>query len=169
MAGVSDRENKDKAVEWINEVYPDRVLDVGAGIGTYAIMAKKPDQHWTALEVFYPYVNMFNLRNLYDEVVISDVRFVDFNKLGRFNLIILADMLEHMTKAEAIKVIEEAQAHTDRLLICFPIVHQDQEAGHEGNDFEGHVDHWTVEEMEEQLRGETYEKVVGDVLAYFMV
>ncbi len=169
MAGVSDNENKDQAVQWIKETNPQRVLDVGAGMGIYSILAKEQGQHWTALEVFAPYVNMFNLRSRYEDVVVADARYVDYSKLGTFDLIIAADMLEHMPKEHAADLILTLLKHTQNLLICFPLVHHDQEAGFEGNDFESHIDHWDFEEMEAFLFDYNIDSIRGEVLAYFLV
>ena len=170
MAGVSDNENKDVAVSWIKDLKPKRVLDIGAGMGIYAIMAKEPGQHWAALEVFAPYVNMFNLRSRYEEIFIADARYTDFDKLGTFDLTIAADMLEHMSKGDAKILLNTIFEHSKYALICFPIEHQDQHAGFEGNDFETHIDHWEYDEMQEFVADRhIVNSIKGDVLAYFLV
>lgn len=170
MAGVSDNENKQTVREWIMKLDPQDVLDIGAGVGTYSILAKMPYQNWTALEVFAPYVKMFNLEGKYNKVVVADARYANYDKLGFFDLIIAADMLEHMPKADAKELINELLHHAKRLLICVPVIHNHQEAGQEGNDFEAHIDHWTADEMRLYLSAWTVEQeAVGDVSAYFMV
>lgn len=181
MAGVSDTENKEIAKRWITDLQPARVLDIGAGQGTYSMLmeheAELDGQHWTALEVFAPYVEMFDLKSKYDQIVISDARFVDFSKLNggqKYDLTIAADMLEHMEKHEAKTLISDLLDHSHYLLICFPVEHQEQHAGDEGNQFETHVDHWTFDEMREFLNftaGPEYvsDYAVGNVLAYFLV
>lgn len=171
MAGVSDNENKDAAAKWIKSLRPKTVLDVGAGMGIYSIMAKKRGQHWTALEVFAPYVNMFNLQSRYEQIIIADARYVNYDKLGMFDLSIAADMLEHMPKHHAIEVLFNLYDHSKHLLVCFPTVHHEQHAGFEGNEFETHIDHWTVEEMSALLdkHDVEYKTVIGDVLAYYFI
>lgn len=172
MAGVSELENKQLVREWIVNLNPDRVLDIGAGVGTYAILAKHPNQHWTAIEVFAPYVEMFNLNGKYDQVVVGDARFIDYNKLrqvGQFyDLIIAADMLEHMPKQDAKDLLELLFTQGKYVLICFPVVHNDQHAGTEGNDFEAHIDHWDYDEMRDFLGGRMVKNVLGDICAYFL-
>lgn len=168
MAGVSDIENKHQIREWLidNRWEFKRVLDIGAGVGTYALMGRFPEQHWTAIEVFEPYVEMFNLTGKYDAVFIDDIR--ESNLLDDYNLIIAADMLEHMKKQEAKDVIAKLLPKTEQLLICFPIVHHDQGAGAEGNEYETHVDHWTAEEMRLLLGNRLISEIVGEVCAYFL-
>lgn len=177
MAGVSDTENKEIAKQWIQQLKGGgRILDIGAGSGTYAKLAKREGETWCALEVFAPYVEMFNLKDWYDEIYIGDARYIDFQKLGHYvgyKLIIAADMLEHMEKEEAKQLIYNLSKHTKWLLICFPVQHMEQHAGDEGNEFETHVDHWTYDEMDMYLnyvaKLPVENKIKGEVLAYFLV
>lgn len=168
MAGVSERENKHLVREWIDTLNPKTVLDIGAGVGTYAIMCWKPGQYWVALEVFEPYVNMFNLSGKYDEVWIDDARDAVYRD---FELIIAADMLEHMKKHEAKELIAKLLTYCKHLIVCFPLIHNDQQPGEEGNVYETHIDHWTEHEMLEYLDNNKrqYQSIVGEVCAYFFI
>lgn len=168
MAGVSDMENKHEIRKWLLENRSEfkRVLDVGAGVGTYALMGRFPEQYWAAIEVFEPYVEMFNLQNKYDSVFVVDIR--ECNLSDDYNLIIAADMLEHMKKDEAKTVVAHLLQHTQQLLICVPVEHNDQHAGAEGNDFETHIDHWHPEEMRLLLGKRIISEIVGTVSAYFL-
>ena len=170
MAGVSERENKHLVRDWIDKLNPESVLDIGAGVGTYAIMCWRPEQYWVALEVFEPYVEMFNLGGKYDEVWIDDARTAVYSR--GFELIIAADMLEHMHKQEAKDLILKLLSHCKYLLICFPVIHNDQCAGDEGNIYEAHIDHWDVTEMNEYLdnigHGD-FDSITGKVCAYYFV
>lgn len=176
MAGVSDTENKDVVRGWIDDLDARSILDIGAGQGTYAKLAKKDGQHWEALEVFAPYIKEYDLPSLYENIYVGDARYMDYLKMSDYigwHLIIAADMLEHMKREEAKNLIYELSKHCKHLLICFPVEHQEQHAGEEGNEFETHVDHWTYDEMKMYLEHVAELKIekdlVGDVLAYFLV
>lgn len=116
------------------------IVDVGPGIGTYGKLfgATEPGPHWTCIEAWGPYVRQFNLNAVYDSIVVADARVVDFRKIGRADLMIFGDILEHMQKSEAIALIEEALRNARFVLISIPIVFfsQDEVAG---NPFEAHV------------------------------
>lgn len=169
MAGVSDIENKHVIRDWLikNRREFKRVLDIGAGVGTYALMGRFPEQHWTAIEVFEPYVDMFNLRGKYDDVFVDDIR--ESNLLDDYNLIIAADMLKHMKKDEAKTVIGNLLKHTEQLLISVPVIHNDQEPGPEGNEYERHIDHWHPEEMRLFVKDRIISEITGEVCAYFLI
>lgn len=166
---TSASENKDVVKQWILELNPQKVLDIGAGEGTYSTLARNKGT-WAALEAYYPYVAQYKLEEKYDKVIVGDARYIDYGKLPFFNLIIAADMLEHMTHAEAKALIKELLAHTQYLLICFPIIHLDQHD--DNNPFEEHIDHWGDGQMGEYLEsiGAVVEKhMIGEILSYFLV
>lgn len=126
----------------------DRVLDIGPGMGTYTYL-KHPGQHWACVEAWGEYVEKFSLASKYDHVVVADARYVDFNKLGKFDVCLLGDVLEHMTKGEALDLVETLLMHSRVLIVSMPIVHFPQDSV-EGNFFERHIkDDWSHEEVME--------------------
>lgn len=175
MAGISTSENKREVMTWFDDLPINRVLDVGAGQGIWSILLRQPEQWWTALEVFYPYAKMFDLREKYNEIFIADARYVDFMKIGQWwDLSILADVLEHMHKDQAKDVVTELLPRSHYLLISVPVEHNHQHAGTEGNDFETHIDHWTDTEMgkfldEFNTTHKVINHIVGDISAYYLV
>jgi hypothetical protein len=86
-----------------------RVTDVGAGSGTYRrlLAAEAASAHWTAVEVWEPYVEEYALEQLYDEVFLGPVRDFDFIA-ARPDLVLFGDVIEHMTKDEAVRVVSRA-------------------------------------------------------------
>lgn len=79
----SDFENKDIAKRWITEIAPESVVDVGAGSGTYRKLYD--GGHWTAVEGRALYVDEFELDKLYQDIIISDVRYLNPEYLWRRN------------------------------------------------------------------------------------
>lgn len=128
----------------------EKIADVGAGSGTYKkLMAMDlPDEvKWVGIEVWEPNIKKFDLVSLYDEVIEQDIRTFDFNKLADFDLVLFGDILEHMTKEEAIAVTENCLKHCKSLMISIPIIHYPQGAEH-GNPYEEHIkDDWSHDEV----------------------
>lgn len=89
--GYSLRGGKPETAEWFrqNESSITRVLDIGAGSGTYAKLIKQEfdlckHAEWTAVEAWSEYVEKFHLASLYDHVINQDVRTLDWSSLGHF-------------------------------------------------------------------------------------
>jgi len=142
----SDPDNKAVAAEWLSEIQPVTVLDVGPGAGAYGQIARTISSvgRVDAVEAWEPYLAEFGLRNLYDNVFVEDVRDrQDFT----YDVVIFGDVLEHMTKEDALRIYELARIQAKWILFSIPIIHLPQGA-YAGNPFEIHVhDNWTHEEI----------------------
>ena len=145
--GYSDPENKPWAKEKIIEINPSTVLDVGAGQGTYLNLIRDglgQNVIVDAIEVWDPYIKEFNLVQRYNQVFCVDVR-----KATKFDydLVILGDILEHMTEDEAVQLWHNISLQAKYALISIPIIHYHQDAIN-GNPYEVHVEEdWTVERV----------------------
>lgn len=125
------------------------VVDVGCGSGTYhdLLAADLPGAHWTGVEVWEPYVERYALRQKYDKVAVSDARLFDFASVAPASIVLFGDVVEHMTKAEAVGVIERARAVAPYVMISIPVVPYPQDEI-EGNPYEVHVkDDWSHYEV----------------------
>lgn len=130
-----------------------RVLDIGAGSGTYAkLLCTQTDLpiHITAIEIYAPYVERFHLRAAYDEVIVGDARLMD---LPTVEVVIFGDVLEHMPAADAAALWRKARAAATRSVYAsLPIVEWPQGES-EGNPHEAHVETWTHERVMAELNG----------------
>jgi SAM-dependent methyltransferase len=166
----SDAEGKDTALTWYQEIEPRTVIDVGAGSGTYARLMRGDGPHegrWTAVEGWAPYVDRFGLEDLYDAVVVADARRL-VAPFYRADLVIAGDVLEHMPRADAVRLLGKVRANAAHLIVSVPVLHLDQGAVY-GNPLEEHVDHWSADQMRAELgrSGTIRGEFVGDVLACF--
>lgn len=130
-----------------------RVLDIGPGCGTYSDLLRTPfpGVHWTAVEVWGPYVERFGLAAKYDRIVVADARYVDWGLLGSFDLAVAGDVLEHMTKNEALALAGRLLEHCGLVAVSLPVRPYPQEPVH-GNAFEAHVkDDWSHAEAVESF------------------
>lgn len=121
-----------------------RVVDVGAGAGTYVklLAGHAPGVYWIAVEVWTPYISKYALDKQYHEVINRDVREVDFLPLAP-DLVLFGDILEHMTQEEALAVVGKALKAASYVMISIPIIDYPQHEL-EGNPFQRHVkDDWS--------------------------
>ncbi|MFD6094731.1 class I SAM-dependent methyltransferase [Nocardiopsis flavescens] len=166
---TSDPELKQWAVRHYQRLRPAVTVDIGTGEGTYARLMR-PHHHgtWVGVEAWAPYVGEFGLRDLYDRVVIADVRHLDLHTVHHGpDLVIAGDVLEHMAADEARVVIAKLKAWADHLLVSIPIVHYPQ-GPYQGNWFDAHQDHWSHQGMLDLLSPGVVDAVCGRVLGYFL-
>lgn len=148
----SDKEGKNEIVEWCKELTGiNKIVDIGAGSGTYSKMFRKSrlftDATMIAIEAWEPYIQEYSLNDRYHTVINSDVRKVDFAKIAPFDLVIMGDVLEHITKEEAIELVNTISKLTRYAIISIPIIHYPQ-GEYEGNPYEVHVkDDWSHQEV----------------------
>jgi hypothetical protein len=109
-----------------------RVIDVGPGDGTYARLL--PEFKLDCVEVFEPYVDRFNLKSIYDQVFVKDVR--DFDFVG-YDLAILGDVLEHLRFFDAFLVLAKLGILGMGVVVQVPFLFE--QGSWEGNDFEAHL------------------------------
>lgn len=167
---TSDREGKEWAREIIGSLAPATVVDVGPGEGTYVHLARDvtPDCRWIGVEAWAPYIAEFDLFDAYDWVIVADVRHVDPYTIERQpDLVILADVLEHMTQLEARGVLARMRDWAHHVLVSVPLAHHDQGA-EGGNWFEIHREHWSSSQMRKELGAGLVEAHEGKVLGYYL-
>lgn len=167
---TSSTEHKAWALDTIRRLDPKVIVDIGPGEGTYSVLARKHtrDAHWVAIEAWAPYIPRYGLWGKYNHVVVSDVRHCDFNTITSApDLVIIGDVLEHMTHIEARTVLERLKMWADRILVCVPLEHNDQ-GEYEGNWFEIHREHWSGEQMRAELADGLEDYREGQVLGYYL-
>jgi hypothetical protein len=149
--GYSNPENKPWAQQKIIELNPTTVLDVGAGQGTYLNLIRDglgAGVMVNAVEVWQPYIDQFNLLNRYDKLFPIDVR--DMDNFA-YDLVILGDVLEHMSESDALILWEKISKQAKFAMISIPIIHYHQEAIN-GNPYEVHIEEdWTIERVLEKF------------------
>lgn len=134
----------------INRSYLGRaahILDVGAGWGKYRDLL--PAHRMDAVEVWEPYVEQEKLVDRYDTVFVDDiydlVRNKDWAKY-HWDVIILGDVLEHLSPAKAKTVIKKCVAACDQIYVVIPFEYPQGEV--DDNPYERHLqDDLTVDVM----------------------
>ncbi|MCG5242776.1 hypothetical protein [Azospirillum doebereinerae] len=117
-----------------------QVIDVGPGLGTYGRLLRPvlPDARFVAVEIWGPYVKEYGLAEIYDAVHVADARVFDYRHLDRGGIAVLGDVLEHMTKDEAQRVVLALLERCDMVILSIPIGNWPQDE-YMGNPWEAHV------------------------------
>ena len=134
------------------------VLDVGAGQGIYGhLLARR--FRMQAVEVCASAVYHLRKSENYLHVWKGDIRTHDFHR--RYDLIILGDIIEHMTVGDAQAVVKRCEESADYVLIAVPYCYK--QGALYGNDAEIHIqDDLTPELFDERYPG--YTRIFGDSL-----
>lgn len=137
---------KDIIIRWLNVNKSIKsAVDFGAGSGWYGKTLKycRPDIKITAIEAHDPYLDRFNLKQIYDTVISGKIELV---KWPDADLAIFGDVLEHIQKAQAIEIVKVAEQRYKNIIINIPIGHWPQGSSH-GNELEAHLSEWTFDEL----------------------
>jgi cyclopropane fatty-acyl-phospholipid synthase-like methyltransferase len=171
-------EGKQTISKWLQAINPKTALDIGPGSGNYERLIKgtygslvngthfakdvsdienntfidysqAKDCEVTGIEAYYPYVAQYGLEQRYKQVIIADVRYLNWDKISlvhgslTFDVAIAGDILEHLTEEEAKEVFDNLRKVSKNVIISLPIIHFEQGA-FGGNPFEIHKEEdWT--------------------------
>lgn len=148
----------------VESLNPIRVLDVGAGCGTYSNLFRRPDQYWTGIEIWEPYIQQYRLRDRYDALIVADIRTWQPN--SKWDLAFAGDVLEHMTADEARAVLNKLRACAKTVIVSLPIGYYPQDE-YAGNPYERHVvDNWSDEEVRSKLGEPTCSLIDNEIGVY---
>ena len=110
-----------------------KILDIGAGVGTYSKLLRGLGYKMDCIEVWLPYVVEYKLNELYDNVIIGDVMNYD---ISNYDVIIIGDVLEHLSVADALSLMDRIENNNQMCLVAVPYKMEQDE--YEGNKYEIH-------------------------------
>lgn len=145
------------------------ILDIGAGCGTYHERYRGlfGGAHWTGVEVWQPYVTKYGLEDRYHSVIQQDARELDWNQ--HYDLVFAGDVLEHMTKQQALTLVDQALTHCGCMVVSIPVIHMPQ-GEFEGNPWERHVkDDWTDQEVRETFGDRVVSHSVDNEIGVYLL
>ncbi len=137
-------------------------LDVGCGAGLYGKIIREvfgSNAFLVTVEIFEEYVERFAIDDIYDAVHCEDIRIMA-GDLAPVDLIIAGDVLEHLTKEEAIKVVNTLRPKCRFLWAALPLKigrpwsvgYSQPEHEYAVNPAEKHLHDWTGEEIQEYFK-----------------
>lgn len=148
-------------VEYLLEIKPESILDIGLGNGKLGFIARdlldvmigeryRGDQ-WRiridGIEIFPDYVQRLQ-KEIYDHIYIGDA-FQIVPQLDTYDLIVMGDVLEHFEKPKAWEFLDRCAAGTDKhLILNLPLGPEWEQPEIYGNPYEKHRSFWAWEELE---------------------
>ncbi len=149
-------------VEFLSNVRPSSILDVGVGNGKMGFVArdlldvmsgeldKFKKEDWKikieGIEIFSEYIQDHQ-RAIYDHIYIGNA-FDVIDTLETYDMIILGDVLEHFEKSQAHQFLDKCIAHSNtHIIVCIPLGEKWTQGAIYGNPYEKHLSFWSFEEF----------------------
>lgn len=147
-------------VQLIKVTDPGRLLDIGIGFGKYGFLSREYLELWDGreqyndwkrtidgIEAFEGYITPLQ-RLVYDEIYIGNAMEVLPAIAGRYDLVLLIDVLEHFCYQDGLRLIRECKRIARNLLISVPKI-VDEQGALFGNQFERHRFQWRKKHLRE--------------------
>lgn len=142
---------KDSVRNWFLENVPfnTRIMDVGAGCGTYSQLLRGYGYKMDAIEIWEPYIEKYDLKSKYDQVWNWDFINMPVGAYDDYDFFIMGDILEHLSVDEGQWILSFLTLKRKKFLVAVP--YQMEQGEHEGNMYETHLQpDLTPEIMEER-------------------
>lgn len=94
-----------------------KILDAGAGCGTYSNLLKSVFRNMDGIEIFPNYVDMFGLKSKYENLFVADILTFD---LSPYDYIIFGDIIEHLTFQQAKDLLDKVSELKKSCLVGVP-------------------------------------------------
>jgi len=127
-------------VKMMIEVCPDKVIDIGPGWGKYGLMAREYCHSSIVDCVEVPQGRLFTQSIIYNNVIESDVRHIDQKVWSNYDLVLIIDVIEHMSISEGQILVEQILSQGASIIVSTPKIWEPQED--EKNPYEKHVSLW---------------------------
>jgi 2-polyprenyl-3-methyl-5-hydroxy-6-metoxy-1,4-benzoquinol methylase len=149
---TSDFHSINAILALITQLNPNSVLDIGCGFGKYGVLLREYLDVWhqrlvakqwqvelVGIEAHKGYLNPVH-DFVYSKVHCGEAQQV-LPKLGQFDVVLIADVIEHLEKDEASELVQECLRHSPVVIISTPVAFYPQGEVLE-NPYEVHRNRW---------------------------
>lgn len=163
-------EGKDMVKQFVVQHDLRTALDIGPGEGTYWYALQGTSmQQMDGIEAWGPYLNTYDLWSKYKHLWIADAYYFNWDKLQPYDLVLLGDVLEHMSEEHGKEVIAKAAEKGAYVVLSLPIYVYHQGWGDGGNWFESHLVQYSHDSVMELLKDyEVLETFQGEIIGCYI-
>lgn len=120
-----------------------KILDIGAGAGKYGKLLNFHFGNIDAIQIFQPYIKMFDLLNIYNHVYNENV--LNFERFNQYQIFLLGDVVQHMEIIDAQFLLQKIRKYAKFILVQIP--YQYEQGIYMGNIFEIHLQNDLTKEL----------------------
>lgn len=123
MGGISYNYYKEEIKQYLERKFTEnaRVLDVGAGSGTYFNLLGDYFKEMDCVEVFEKSIEYYKLREKYHKVYNCNIKDLEYDY---YDIVIFGDIIEHLEVEEAQKVLKYAYDRCDEMIVAVPYMYK---------------------------------------------
>lgn len=133
-------------MKYLIETKPSFIVDVGPGWGKYGLMCREYLTDLVQLDAVEVAEGRIATQDeIYNSVVTSDVRLLPKNVWDGYDLVLIIDVIEHMSKEDGLALLSNILDCGASVLVSTP--KQWMEQHDPSNPYETHVSHWTWEDF----------------------
>lgn len=128
------------------------IIELGSGKGDNLewLYQNRPESKILGVEIYDPYIETSKSRgfSIHKEDIITFVWGRCFHKHEKVDTYLLLDVLEHLTKQDAINLIADMKSSGRQILIFSPLGNCPQDE-YDGNKFQKHLSSWEEKELQD--------------------
>lgn len=141
------------------------VLDLGCGKGIAGQLFNSDHTYdFTGIDIFAPYVKICQKSGNYKKVIHKDLTKINLKK-NSYDVILLLQVLEHLTKEEAFNLLSEAvKAARKCVIVSLPNGDCSQEE-YEDNKYHVHKSKWAPQDLQKlgfEVHGQSFKPIFGN-------
>jgi len=170
---TSFAENIKPILEAVIEINPKRVLDIGAGFGKYGVLIREAlmsnragkgdlipvdDIFIECMETSRYFYDRRMLHDIYNNCILTDARTFTFLDGDKWDIVLLIDVVEHMSKEDGIALIKKFKDNGSKVLISTPKDVYFYKEDYYGKDCPKHVSQWNREDFGEFILDKSTEQ-----------
>ncbi len=132
---------------------PKTLLDLGCGNGDFSYDLFKNDKFQiTGVELYPESIKQAKSKNIYSKVVKGDIVKLPIGLKKHYDVVLVSQAIEHLTKKKGHKAIQEWEKRAKRVVISTPVgfvpFHQLELSEQDQNPYQKHLSGWEVEDFE---------------------
>jgi hypothetical protein len=164
-------------MDFIIDTNPSKLLDIGVGFGKYGFLSREYLEFWDGRDQYGGWLRLIDGIEAYEKYITPVHKFI-YNTIfignaldvlptleNKYDLILIIDVLEHFSREDGLKLLQECLIHGKNILISVP-KHVIFRGKAFNNPYEAHVFQWEKSHFRQLLPEIVFSDVGGSLIVY---